>query len=257
MPVCGRLTVLAALAFTLLSGAARADSTMTFVVDPFPPFTYEENGAAAGPMSDTVRAVCEAIKVQCKLEVYPWRRALKLAEDGYVDGIYAIVDIPERRQFFYVTPPIIDSGYAVFVHKSSTLTYHQPSDLAGYTVGAFGPSAASRAVDELARAVPTLRTLIEVDNVTLLKKLSSMRYGERGAAFANVDVGNYLVKQENIADLRVAGVVSKTAYSIGLSRAKVSEQRAQEFMTALRKLVKAGKVRETADKYGVVAPAAN
>jgi hypothetical protein len=39
-----------------------------------------------------------------------------------VDGVYAIADIPERRQFFYVTPPIIESAYAVFAHGSSTLT---------------------------------------------------------------------------------------------------------------------------------------
>ena len=88
----------AAMTLALLAFDARAQ-TMTFVMDPFPPFTYEEDGNAAGPMSDTIRAVCAELKWQCTLEVYPWRRALKLAEDGLVDGIYAIADIPERRRF--------------------------------------------------------------------------------------------------------------------------------------------------------------
>ncbi|HEY2929657.1 substrate-binding periplasmic protein [Piscinibacter sp.] len=244
----------AALALALLAPGARAQ-TMTFVMDPFPPFTYEEGGKAAGPMSDTIRAVCDELKWQCALEVYPWRRALKMAEEGLVDGIYAIADIPERRQFFYVTPTIIESAYAVFAHRSSPLTYTRASDLDGYTVGAYGPSAASKAAETIAQSAPTVKLVIEVDNTTLLRKLSGMRYGERGVAVANVDVGRQLIRQESIPDLKVAGVVSKIEYCIGLSRKKVSERQAEEFTATLRRLMKAGKVKQIADKYGVVSPA--
>lgn len=242
----------AAAATLLLSGPAAAQNReMTFVMDPFPPFTYEENGAAAGPMSDVLRAVCEAIKAPCKLEVYPWRRALKMAEEGEVDGIYAVARIPEREEHFYVSRPIIESAYGVFVHESSTLKYHVPADLSGYTVGAYGPSAASKALDGVAQDVPTLTKVIEVDNTTLLRKLGGRRYGELGAAIANVDVGNQLIKQERIAGLKVAGIVSKAEYSIGLSRKKVSPQLAQQFDAALDALAKSGKLREIAARYGV------
>ena len=244
----------AAMTLALLAFDARAQ-TMTFVMDPFPPFTYEEDGKAAGPMSDTIRAVCAELKWQCTLEVYPWRRALKLAEDGLVDGIYAIADIPERRGFFYVTPPIIELAYALFAHRASPLTYTRASDLEGYTVGAYGPSAATKAAETLVQSVPATKLVIEVDNTTLLRKLSGMRYGERAVAVANVDVGKLLIRQENIPDLKVAGVVSKIEYCIGLSRKKVSETQAEEFTAALRRLLKAGKVKQIADKYGVVSPA--
>lgn len=245
--------LLAAAAVTLLpSGPAAAQNReMTFVMDPFPPFTYEENGAAAGPMSDVLRAVCEAIKTPCKLEIYPWRRALKMAEEGEVDGIYAIARIPEREEYFYVSRPIIESAYGVFVHEASALKYRVPADLDGYTVGAYGPSAASKALDGVAQVVPTLTMVVEVDNTTLLRKLSARRYGERGAAIANVDVGNRLITQEHIAGLKVAGIVSKTEYSIGLSRKKVSPQLAQQFDAALDGLIKAGKLREIAARYAV------
>ncbi len=227
---------------------------MTFVMDPFPPFTYEENGKAAGPMSETIRAVCAELKRECKLEIYPWRRALIMAEEGLVDGIYAIADIPQRHQQFRMTPPIIESAYAVFVHRSSPLAYLRASDLDGYTLGAYGPSAASKAAETLAQAAPRIKLVVEVDNTTLLRKLSGMRYPEPAAAVANIDVGMQLIRQEHIADLRVAGIVGKIAYCVGLSRAKVSDAQAEEFSAALRRLLKSGKVGQIAEKYGVAAP---
>jgi len=245
------------LALCAFGGAASAQGTasMTFVMDPFPPFTYEENGRAAGPMSDTIQAACDELKLQCKLEIYPWRRALKMAEEGAVDGIYAIADIPERRHFFHLTPPIVESAYAVFAHRNSALAYARPSDLDGYTVASYGPSAASHAAETLAKGVPSVKLVVEIDNTTLLRKLSSQRYGELGVAVANVDVGNWLIHQQHIPDLKVAGLISKVEYCIGLSRARVSEKQADEFNAALRKLLKAGKVRQIAERHGVVAPA--
>jgi polar amino acid transport system substrate-binding protein len=240
--------------FSAFLAAARGEE-MTFVMDPFPPFTFEKDGVAAGPLADTIRAVCEELKIRCKQEAYPWRRALKLAEDGHVDGIYAIAPIPERAQFFYVSPPIVESAYGVFVAAPNRLAYAQPRDLAGYTVGVYGPSAASRALGEVAAADPSIKVLIEVDNETLLKKLSSGRYGEAGAALANVDVGRHLIAQEKISGLRVAGLIGKTEYTIGLSRKRVSPARAEAFNATLERLIKSGKVRQIVERHGLKATA--
>jgi polar amino acid transport system substrate-binding protein len=252
-----RLLAAAALTLCAFGTVVRAQgaASMTFVMDPFPPFTYEEDGRPAGPMSETIRAVCAELKLQCKLESYPWRRALKMAEEGAVDGIYALADIPERRQFFYLTPPIVESAYGVFAHRSSSLAYSRPSDLDGYTVASDGPSAASRAAETLAQAAPGIRLVVEVDNTTLLRKLSNRRYGDQGVAVANVDVGNWLIREQHIPDLKVAGLVAKVEYCVGLSRARVSDKQAEAFNAALRRLLKAGKVKQIAERHGVVAPA--
>src|SRR6185369_10136541 len=174
---------------------------MVFVMDPFPPFTYEVDGQPAGAMSDTIRAVCASLRIECQLKSYPWRRALKLAEDGEVDGIYALAPIAEREQFFYLTPPIVQSAYGVFVARGSPLRYSTPHDLDGYTVAAYGPSAASRALEQVAQQARGVNVEIEVDNVTLLKKLHGGRYGEHGAAVANVDVGRHLMREHGLAGL--------------------------------------------------------
>ena len=251
-----RRLIVAAAALSAASGGFAQSASMSFVSHPFAPYTVEENGVATGPLPDTMRAVCEAIKARCKVEVYPWRRALKLAEDGFVDGIYVVSNIAEREQSFYMSPPIVESAFGVYVHQSSTLAYRLPADLAGYSVGAFGPSAGSRAAEAVSSAAPGVKMIVEADRLTMFKKLSGRHYGELGAVISDVDVANHLIRRENIPDLKLVGIVSKTEFCIGLSKKKVSEQQAREFNAALRQLIKSGKVREIADKYGVM-PATN
>jgi len=247
-----RLLLRCACAAALTLAAAWAPAaTMVFVMDPFPPFTYEVDGQPAGAMSDTIRAVCASLRIECQLKSYPWRRALKLAEDGEVDGIYALAPIAEREQFFYLTPPIVQSAYGVFVTRGSPLQYTTPHDLDGYTVAAYGPSAASRALEQVAQQASGVNVQIEIDNVTLLRKLQSGRYGEHGAAVANVDVGRHLMREHGLADLRVAGLTGKTEYAIGLSRKKVSPPQAEAFMAALAQLTRAGKVRQIVEREGL------
>jgi polar amino acid transport system substrate-binding protein len=176
---------------------------------------------------------------------------LKLAENGEVDGLYAVVPIAEREQFFYLTPPIVQSAYGVFVPARSTLRYSRPHDLDGYTVGAYGPSAASRVLEDVATQASGLKMEIELDNLRLLKMLSSGRYGERAAAIANVDVGMQLVREHHLEGLRVAGLIGHTEYAIGLSRRKVSAERAQAFNAALLRLMRSGEIRRIVERHGL------
>jgi polar amino acid transport system substrate-binding protein len=224
---------------------------MTFVMQSFPPFAFEEQGQAQGPFPEALFAVCEAMKVDCRLTVYPWRRALRLAENGSVDGILAIQKIDDRAQHFYLTDAVMYSSYGLYVSQGSALHDASAAHLAGYTVGAYGPSATSRAAAEMLKSVPSARLELELDNLTVLKKLSAQRYGEKGAAVVNVDVANYLIKQDGLTRLKLTGEIRQIAYMIGLSKNRVSRAQAQRFRTALRRLRDNGTLQKIAEKYGL------
>lgn len=241
---------MAGLLLGLAAGGACAQ-TMEFVADPFPPFTYEENGTVGGPIADVVRAACALMRVPCELKVYPWRRAMGLIDQGLADGIFAVARIPEREKQFFLTDPIVESSYGVFVPTHSELAYKSPQDLDGYTVAAYGPSAATEAIEEIAPQAPSMRMVTDIDNMTVLKKLQAMRYGDKGAAVVNADVGLYMMQNEGIGGLRVAGTIKKVAYAIGLSRKKVTEEQAAAFNAALRHLEHTGALRRIVEKYGV------
>jgi len=224
---------------------------LVFAADPFPPFTYSANGAAAGPIADTIKAVCVQIKRHCRLDVLPWRRALAMAEEGLVDGLFAIASIPERERYFHLSPPIIESAYAVFVQDGNDLRYAQPHDLDGYTVAAYGPSAASLVLDGIAKEASGLGMQIETDNLTALRMLGAGRYGRRGAVLANVDVGRQIIREHGIAGLHVAGMTGRTLYTVGLSRKGVTADEASAFNAALVHLMQSGEVRRIVEGYGL------
>src|SRR5690606_23142917 len=112
---------------TLLALAAPLSAgELHFVTEDFPPFTYatdkltsDRPRQGAGPLSEIVQAVCVRLQQRCSIEVHPWRRALAMAESGAVDGIFTVVQSPEREQHFFITRMLITSRYSVFAHERS------------------------------------------------------------------------------------------------------------------------------------------
>jgi len=224
---------------------------MVFVMQAFPPFVMDEHSESEGAFPEMVRAACALMKADCRMEIYPWRRALRMAEEGEVHGILVIQKLPERERRFYMTPPIAHSSYVVFARQESHIAYSSPHDLDGYTIGVYGPSATSQAADGIAKAVPAVRIVLEVDNATVLRKLAALRYGEKAVAVMNADVGRYLILSQGIGGLAVAGEIRKVEYYIGLSRKRFNDRQAERFNAALQEFGKRGVIRAIANKYGL------
>lgn len=222
---------------------------MLFVVQVFPPFVMEARSESEGAFPDIVRAVCAAMKTDCRVEIYPWRRALRMAEEGDAHGILVIQKLPEREQKFFMSPPIVHSSYVVVARQDMRLAYVSPRDLDGFTIGVYGPSATSQAAEGLARAMPSVKIVMETDNATVLRKLVAMRYGEKAAGVMNADVARYLMRSEDIGGLAVSGEIRKIEYFIGLSRMKFDAARAARFMATLGELERNGTVKAIIDKY--------
>lgn len=226
--------------FGLAGSALAAPAKLRFVTEPFPPYTYAEDGRAAGPMAEVLRAVCEKLQWSCSIEVMPWRRALATAQRAQVEGIFAIVDTPERRAYFHVSQPVIDARYTLFARAGEDFQLHDRRALEGRTIAAYGPSATVLAMDELVEGLD-VKTEVEADNRTVLRKLSAGRYGERGLALVNESVALSLMRDEQIQGLQSAGSVKEFAYVFGLSRQRISSQQALAFRQALYELCRSGR----------------
>jgi polar amino acid transport system substrate-binding protein len=55
-------------------------------------------------------------------EFYPWARALRSAERGKSDGSAVWLRSPEREQAFYISDPVVESGYYLFHRKDRPST---------------------------------------------------------------------------------------------------------------------------------------
>lgn len=245
--------LLALLCALPLAGAA-GGQTLHFVTEPFPPYTHARDGQAVGPMIDVLRAACAQLGWQCPVEVMPWRRALDMAQRGRVDGIFTVVDSPERREYFHVTPPVIEARYAFFARAGSTVQYGGERRLLdGRTIGAYGPSATSQTLAQLTEGLARVRVEVEPDNRTVLRKLAAGRYGEDGLALINEAVAHHLMLEEALPGLVHAGVARNFGYAFAFSRQKIEPARAQQFGRALYELCRSGRIPEMLRVYGLPA----
>jgi len=238
--MAGRGARLTALCFALLGGGlaaplalAQAAATIKlFVTEPFAPYTYERDGQAAGPMVDVLQAVCGRLRWQCKVQVLPWRRALGMAERGQVHGIFTLLETPERRALFRFSTPVVEARYALFARSGQEYVYTGPASLLGHEIGVYGPSGSSASLAELVQGLE-VKTHLEPDNPSVLRKLIAGRYGEHGLAYMNESVALWLLKEEKLAGLQMAGTAKQFGYPFGLVRRRVTAVEAAAFDAAL------------------------
>lgn len=246
-------TILAGMAFILAMPAG----AWQFVTEDFPPFTYpathsapgSADAAGAGPMAEVVQAVCARLARPCSITVYPWRRALALAEAGQVDGIFTVIRSPQREQAFHVSRMLVTSHYGLYGLNGSAFVYHQPTDLAGRTLGVYGPSGTSIVLREQVRDVPDVHLQLVADNRRLLQMLAAGRFGADGLAAVNQDVAWHLIDELQLDNLREVGVLATVSYGIGLSRKRVGQAEFQRFADALAAAMADGSVAAILRRY--------
>ncbi|MCQ4330219.1 substrate-binding periplasmic protein [Stutzerimonas stutzeri] len=234
----------------LLAVAQASAAQWRFVTEDFPPFTYPADTsantyagvAAGGPLVEVVQAVCARLQQDCAITLYPWRRALRLAEQGQADGIFTLVSSPQRQQIFHITRMLVTSRYSVFARDDNTFVFSQPTDMAGRQVGVYGPSGTSYILSERLKAVPDVHLHVTADNRRLLRMLASGRFGKKGVAVLNQDVAWHLIEDEHLVGLREAGEMGPITYGIGLSRSTISEAQFKAFEQALDEAIADGTV---------------
>jgi len=247
--------VLVALGFGAPALAQPPAKRLSFVTEHFPPYTYAEAGAAAGPMVDVLQAACARLRWQCTVEVLPWRRALGLAQNGLVDGIFTVVDTPERRSYFHVSVPVLGARYTLFTRAGDDFVLQGDRQvLVGRTIGAYGPSATVLALDELVEGLK-VETVIEPDNRTVLRKLAAGRYGPHGLALVNEYVALHLMREDQLGGLQSAGAVKEFDYAFGLVRQRIGARDFKVFNEALVALCHSGRSAELVRPYALPASA--
>ncbi len=236
---------------SILFSASASAEELHFVTEEFPPFSYSRGAIASGALSEIVEATCMILQWRCSIEVLPWRRALQLAEEGEVDGIFTVIQSPARQQAFFITPMLVTSGYDFYTTRSSNFHYTQPDDLRGRQIGVYGPSGTSFILQEHLQSTPNVEVKLVTNNRRLLLMLNAGRFGENGVVVLNRDVARHLIEHEHLYALRHAGHLTSIAYGIGFSRKKVSLGQFQAFNRGLSRLRNSGQLATIVQRYGL------
>jgi ABC-type amino acid transport substrate-binding protein len=102
-----RLMLLRVLLLLLVAGLAQAQEPLRLRLSTleWPPYVGRDL-PGGGYVQQVVRAALREVGREAKITSYPWARALKLAREGRVDGLFPEYFDPQRRGDFLFSDPI-------------------------------------------------------------------------------------------------------------------------------------------------------
>jgi polar amino acid transport system substrate-binding protein len=255
--------ILAALLPFCAFAQSNAQPTIRIVTEDFPPFQTLHDGKITGPMYSVMKSICEEAKLKCNIEMMEWKDAYKQALDGSADIVFSILlEVPARREFFHLSPSIVNTSYSFFVTSRNKWKYRGYESLNGMSLGAYGPSGTSITAQELIKnresAGYTLMNLtVEPSIVESFQQLILGKYGSNGAVVVNKDVGLALLKKHSIIGPKPAGDISDITYGFGFSKNSPHQEYYQRMVNALVALQLRGEVVDTLRWYGLKASPPN
>lgn len=165
-----RLHALAAVLLTfavLLPLPAPAARALVLAASEYPPYTSEAL-AQGGPMSQIATAALQHAGYRVELKFLPWARALRLAEQGEVDGLLAVWHSPERERTFWFSRPVVSNRLVLCGRQPNVPErFEDFAMLRDYTLGVVrgyakppGLEQAGRTLEEATDDLQNLRKLV-------------------------------------------------------------------------------------------------
>lgn len=119
----------------LLHGDAWARKLVLAATE-YPPY-YSEALDRGGPVAELTLAALREAGFEVELRFMPWARALKLGEQGSVDGLVGVWRSPEREARFFYSDPVVANRIVLcrLLAGRAPTRFTTFEDLRPYTVG--------------------------------------------------------------------------------------------------------------------------
>lgn len=165
----------------------------------FPPFSFLVRGKVAGFTIDYLHLLSENTKITFTFVPGTWEENLTRFTNGEVDAITEISHTPEREAFTRFTTPYYLIPTVVYIRENS-FSYNGVETLKERDVG----METGIYYKDYLQAYPDIR-IMEIDDTSeLMKKLS---FGEIDAVVTNINIGNFMIKQHVLENIRLAGKI--------------------------------------------------
>lgn len=178
----------------------------------WPPLDYADAwGMHQGVSADYLRLLGKRLGIRFEVVTsFPWAEMLKKVEAREMAGVVAIAKSSEREKYLVFTKPYFSCPYMVFTRREHP-RLRGFQDLQGKTV------AVERGFylqGELERRFPKIKLLLTKDTLSALKAVAEKK---ADAYLGNLMAANYLLRRENIPNLKVAGTSPVAASQLRLA----------------------------------------
>ncbi|WP_319470228.1 transporter substrate-binding domain-containing protein [uncultured Pseudodesulfovibrio sp.] len=93
------------------------------MAEDYPPYSFPENGQAAGFVSEVVRLILdEAGQGETAIHFYPWARAYMKLQNGSGDVLYPMARTPGREALFRFVGPVFSDAVYFYKKRNASLT---------------------------------------------------------------------------------------------------------------------------------------
>jgi len=212
------------------------DNKLVFGTQDFSPFSYKKAGKVAGPGVDIINAVCKDAKLNCSFKFGVWKGIQSSAKKSgsEINGLFFMGKNAEREKWLYFAPPILKTEYCFFGKNSETITYKKGDKLKDSNIGAFGPSNTSKNLAKIKKAGAEFTMKTFKDSKTAFKVLS--KSDKLRFVFSNKDVGNAIIKNLKLNNLKYVGSYKTLSYYISFTKSKVNKATYDKFVASYNKL---------------------
>lgn len=166
----------------------------------WPPFNFAEAGKPQGFSIDFMNLLAKKTGLEVEYVTGPtWNEFLDMTKSGDLDIMLNIVKTPERLTYLLYTPPYANNPNTILSRKSEP--YNTIESLFGHTIavpkGFFYE-------EILKRDFPKI-TVMTTSGV--LESMKAVQFGSADAAFGELAVFSYLLRENFMSDLGVSGEV--------------------------------------------------
>lgn len=123
-------------ALTTAPASATDFTSIRIVAAEFPPYSYKENGALAGPAIEKVQAILGKLNIDKEIEIYPWPRAYRIGTTQPGTLLFSVARTAKREDLFKWVGRIVHFDVKLFKDsRRKDIQISSLEDLRNYRVG--------------------------------------------------------------------------------------------------------------------------
>lgn len=133
----------------LLSGSVWAD-TIVLTTEDAPPTNFSTDGGKTitGSATDIVRELFKRAEIDYKISMYPWERAINMAENEKNTCVYSTTRTEAREKKFQWVGPVAPNDWVLFALADSNISIKTLEDAKKYKVGGYRGDAVALYLEE-------------------------------------------------------------------------------------------------------------
>ncbi|WP_024303197.1 ABC transporter substrate-binding protein [Pseudogulbenkiania sp. MAI-1] len=243
------INVLAAIALVTWGAGVVAEVLTLYTIN-YPPFQYQEGNEVKGMMPAIVKEAFRRSERDVTIEVIPWPRVLRAAQDGEVDGLFTVFRTAERERYLdYCHESLIDQHIVMFVKKDSlAVAKNGNAALADLRLGLVNQISYGPIFDQQVKAGKYQKIEMSNNFEEAVKKFGAARFD---VLVASEYVGKFYLQRQNLLGQvrQLPQVIDTVPSYLAFSKARRKNSICEVFDKVLREMKQDGSYQAIMDSY--------